>query len=140
AARFLDGPVTFERVKDLCGEFGNTMTSGLWRAVESLDIPAFGLVSQHPRRPSHPESPMVRYFLPSQAFEKQFAAVDEMQIFAALGRFCFRNRGPIGSADVVLTDACGVRHVFFVETFFNGHDALTLGVHRRVEALVVAVP
>ena len=140
AARFLDGPITFDRVKDLCGEFGNTMTSGLWRVVENLDMPAFGLVSQHPRRPSHPEAPMVRYFLRSRAFEKQFAGVDETQIFSALGRFCFRNRGPIGSDEVVLRDAGGIQHVFFVETFFNGHEALTLGVYRRLHALVVAVP
>jgi uncharacterized protein YgbK (DUF1537 family) len=83
---------------------------------------------------------MVRYFLRSRAFEKQFAGVDESQIFSALGRFCFRNRGPIGSDEVVLRDAAGVRHAFFVETFFNGHDALTLGVYRRLHALVVAVP
>jgi len=81
---------------------------------------------------------MGRYFLRPRAFEQQFGTVDEAQIFSALGEFRFRNRGPIGSDEIALIDGDGMRHVFFVEACFNGHDSLSLGVHRRVMALMVS--
>jgi hypothetical protein len=37
----------------------------------------------------------------------------------------------LGSAEVLLTDDLGKRHLFAFETFFNRYEALTLGVHRR---------
>ena len=54
------------------------------------------------------------------------------EIFDKLFLFCFGTRGPIGSDEVVLRDASGVRHVFYVEVFYNGHEALTLAVYRRL--------
>lgn len=140
AARLFDGPVNFDRVKTLSGEFGNTMTSGLWRTVEALAVPAFGLVGQHPRRPKDPAKPMVRYFLRSRRFEEEFSGVSEVALVAELARFCRGNRGPVGHDEVVLTDTNGTAQVFIVETFFNGHDALTLGVYRRAHGTVVAAP
>jgi len=39
---------TFSLVQCASKKFGNTITSSLWRLVEALDIPALGIVSQHP--------------------------------------------------------------------------------------------
>lgn len=136
--RDFDAP-SFENVRTLAKSFGNTMTSSLWRAVESQAIPAFGLVGQHPRRPGNMEGEPVRYFLRSRAFAEHFPAVSHGALYGALSQFCFGNRGPIGSDEVVLVDANNARHVFFVEVFFNGHEALTFGVHRRLHSQLVAV-
>lgn len=125
--------LTFDRVKTLSGEFGNTMTSTLWRAVESTEQIAFGLVSKHPRDYASDSPP--RYFIRSRSFAAQFDRVTEAQIFASLRTFCFGRRGPIGNDEVLFPDdSCQQQHIFFVEVFFNGHEALTLGVHRRCKS------
>lgn len=136
--RLLSRPITFENIKKLSSEFGNTMTSTLWRAVESAPKLLFGLVSQHPGHPIGPE-PM-RYFVRSRPFAEQFQTVTAQEIFGNVAKFCHGNRGPIGQGEIHMRDAAGQEHVFFAETFFNHHEALTLGAYRRVRAHVVVMP
>lgn len=128
--------MTFELVKSLSKRFGNTMTSTLWRAVESCEGTVFGLVSQHPRH-SLVDEPL-RYFVRSRSFSEAFGHVAAMEIFQRLQTFCFGNRGPIGAGEILLTDTNGGQHVFFAEAFYNTYDALTLGVYRNVRATAVA--
>jgi len=138
--RLFSTPLSFDRVKALGREFGNTITSTLWRTVESQEQPTFGLVSRHPQRESSPDKEDVRYFLRSSVFASQFPHITGAAILKRLATFCHGNRGPIGSSEVIIPDIDRVQHVFFVETFFNSHDALTLGLYRGVRAPVVAVP
>lgn len=135
-ARLRSSPLSFDSVKSLSKVFGNTITSTLWRAVEASESSVFGLVSQHPNHPLGEEP--LRYFVRSVSFEAQFGAVTAMQVFGTLQGFCFGNRGPIGQGEVVFTDASGESHIFFVECFFNTHEALTLGVYRRARVVAVA--
>ena len=44
----LDSKPDFGLIKEIAHDFGNSMTSTLWRFVEAMDIPALGIVSQHP--------------------------------------------------------------------------------------------
>jgi hypothetical protein len=134
--RVRSSPLTFESVKALSKLFGNTMTTTLWRAVEAAEEAVFGLVSQHPRHP--PAEEPIRYFIRSRSFESQFAAVSAMQLFEVLKTFCFGSRGPIGQCEITLADSNGEGHIFFVETFYNSHEALTLGVYRRATITAVA--
>ena len=127
--RLRSSPLTFDWIRKLSREFGNTMTSTLWRAVESSDIPVLGLVSQHPLA-SLGESP-IRYFLRSPLFVRQFSRVTASAVFGTLNSFCTRRRGPLGQGEVILTDDSGQRHAFFIEVFYNGHEALSLGVYKR---------
>jgi hypothetical protein len=129
-------PLTFAWVKSLSRTFGNTMTSTLWRAVEASEGAIFALVSQHPRQPLGEEP--FRYFVRSRTFRDQFGDIPAMAVFNQLQTFCYGSRGPIGESEIVFQDAAGARHVFFVETFFNSHEALTLGVYRRAQAVVLA--
>lgn len=138
--RLLSEPVSFERVKALGRGFGNTMTSTLWRTVESLSPPCFGLIGRHPRHDSVAGEPDVRYFIRSRLFAEQFANVTGEAIYRHLQSFCFGSRGPIGSSEVLLNDVDGSGHVFFVESFYNHHDALTLGLYRGVKARTVSMP
>lgn len=129
----------FDMVKALKKNFGNSLTTTLWRVVESLEGLAFGLVSIHPRTiPTPGESP-VRYLIRSRDFEKQFPTVTEFELFSRIRGFCFGRRGPIGSGEVVLRDVVGQEHVFFSECFNNHHDTLTLGTYRRARSVAVAV-
>lgn len=123
-------PMNFKHVRALSKLFSNTMTSTLWRAVESLDVPAVGLVTVLPRSVVPPGTDPIRYFIRSKPFEVQFSEVTALQLFQELRTFCFGMRGPIGASEVVLADSNGQRHTFYFEAFNNSHDVLTLGLHR----------
>ena len=136
--RLLSGEVTFDRVRNLAGEFKNTMTTTLWRAVEAMDAPAVGMVSCHPKEKAKASEP-VRYFLRSKLFEQQFGTVTADAVLGKLSQICTGWRGPIGASEVVISDDAGNEHLFFLETFHNHHDALTLGIYRGPKTVRVAV-
>lgn len=118
-------PLRFDRILELSKRFGNTMTSTLWRVVESSATPSFGLVSQHPRADTHDLE--IRYFVRSPEFVARFENVTELEIFGHLTGTCRRGGGPIGDTELPLQDLDGRMRPFRMETFFNGHHALTLG-------------
>jgi hypothetical protein len=138
--RLFGSPLSFEHVKSLGKEFGNTMTSTLWRTIESQADPVFGLVSRHPHHESSPDKDDIRYFLRSPRFAVQFSHVTGGAILARLATFCRNGRGPLGSSEVLIPDVDRTQHVFFVECFFNSYDALTLGTYRGVRTTAIAVP
>lgn len=124
---------SMDAVKRLSKAFGNTMTSTLWRFVEEAgaERPMLALVSGHPnaakRNPDFDPQAPCRYFIRSRPFAERFGGVSEIAAFATVASYCGAQRGGLlGAADAVLLDANGVRHVFRFETFFNGHEALTL--------------
>lgn len=137
-----DSPVGMATLKQLKKRFGNTMTSTLWRAVEALDIPAAGIVSDHPHYPGDgfdPSNPL-RYFVRSAEFTRRFSGVSEAQLHAVLQRYCaWKKRGPLGESEVLIDDDAGESHIFYFETFNNTYDTLTLAVYRRKHSLAVAV-
>lgn len=127
-------------VQSLSKTFGNSITTTLWRVIEHMGVPALGLITDHPHRPSESfksEEPC-RYFIRSRAFERQFGQLTEVGLFAAIQNYCgMRTRGPLGEDDVALQDDNGVQHIFHFETFFNSHDALTLGLYRSPRRFIV---
>lgn len=137
--RLTSEPVTNRRVLALAKEFQNTIATTLWRTVESMDTPAFGIVSQHPARQLDPAKPAIRYFIRSRQFAECFPLVSQQRLFAKLQSVCRPGRGPIGEAAIVLADANGDDHVFQMEAFFTKYDSLTLGLHCHKKALAVAV-
>lgn len=134
--RLLSSPVEFAAVRSLGKDFGNTLTTTMWRSVEAMETPAVGLISCHPfDRDAKP----VRHFVRSRSFIREFGHVGELTLFRRLARFCRPGGGPIGSSELVLEDDRGERHEFFFECFNNTHDTLTLGVHRRRVPMQVVV-
>lgn len=129
-----DMPCCFETVRTLHETFGNTLTMTLWRVVEGAPdaTPLFGMISPHPWRvpadfdPSHP----IRYFIESPGFRRQFGDVTEVSAFKAMRSYAASRRGgPLGEGEVMFTSVTGECHRFRMETFFNGHEALTLGAY-----------
>jgi hypothetical protein len=138
--------VSFATVQELKKRFGNTMTTTLWRYVESVfpDRSMFGVVSVHPHPEHRPDdfNPLdpCRYYIRSQAFATQFPHVTEIEVFGILASYCApRNGGPLGAHEFTLTDRNGDVQLFTSETFFNRYDALTLAVHSRVVPKAVVV-
>lgn len=131
-ARAIDG--SLDSVMKLAVSFGNTKTSTLWRYVEQADPdrPMVALVSGHPhrykRKPGFDATQPCRHCIQSPAFAHRFGALSEVELFAHAVSYCGAQRGGLlGEAEIELRDADGAGHIFLFETFFNGHEALTLG-------------
>ena len=140
-----DLPRTLDAIRGLAKDFGNTITMTLWRFIEEAhaDEPMFGIISSHPRHLAEdfdPQAPC-RYFIESPAFRERFGeAVTEVMGFAAIQSYAsWAGGGPLGEGDVVFKDSRGERHRFHMETFFNRHEALTLGTHGGLVVSRVAV-
>jgi Zn-dependent peptidase ImmA (M78 family) len=135
--------INVKTVQDLAKKFGNTITSTLWLYVEQMGarLPMVGIVSPHPRRlpDGHDMDKPCKYFIESHAFRQQFSKVSEAAVFRLLIGYCRNARGgSLGETEVVLRDVNGEAHVFWFETFFNTHEALTLAYYLRKQSLVVA--
>lgn len=132
-------------VRELKGIFQNTLTTTLWRYIESghPELPMVGVISAHPhrsRRPPEfdPRNPC-RYCIQSPAFALRFGSVSERSLFRFIASYCGAQRGgPLGEAEIVLADDNGDRHVFQFETFYNQHEALTFAVYNRPYAISIA--
>lgn len=135
-------PISFELVKAISHQFKNTMTSTLWRLIEAADFPALGAVTQHPRRtdenfdPNHP----CRYFIRSRQFEGRFSTISELEIFALMRRHCsYQRGGPIGCADLVLSDDRGEEHLFHFEAFHIKWETLAIFTYFRPRPTAVGI-
>jgi len=118
----------------------NTITTTLWRLIEYAgeDRPIIGAIGRHPGQPH--TGPGFRYLIPSLAFDQRFDLPNPDELIAHISGYCRRNgRGHLGSGEILIEDRFAHRHAFDFETFFNGYDALTIGVHRCELAVVVAV-
>ena len=121
-------------VQSLSKAFGNTLTSTLWRFVEEAHAgrPMAALVTGHPhpakRKPDFDAANPCRYCIESPYFKAHFGPMTETAFFDVIVGYCGSQRGgKLGQAEVVLRDRNGENHTFIFETFFNGHEALTLG-------------
>jgi hypothetical protein len=141
-----DLPVALASVQGLAKDFGNTLTSTLWRFVESVerDRMTFAVVTVHPHprlRPANfdPAAPC-RYFIRSPAFAGRFSNLTERAVFGFVASYCAPRRGgPLGQTEQAIFDDNGDGHLFEMETFFNRHDALTLAAYLRPVAAMTVV-
>lgn len=145
AMEAIDVKPSLSEVLALGKRFGNTMTSTLWRFAEQAhqDRPMVALVSGHPhpakRRPDFNPAEPCRYCVQSPAFIERFNDISEIALFSVIASYSGAQRGGIlGEDEVTLTDGNGEGHVFKFETFFNGHEALTLGIWLRPLNTLVA--
>lgn len=140
-----DLPRTLETVRALAKTFGNTITMTLWRLVEEAPKgeALFGIISPHPKRPGdgfNPKAPC-RYFIESPAFRDRFGIVTEVAAFEAMQSYASWARGgSLGEGEVEFVGRDGERHRFHMETFFNHHEALTLGTHLGPVPSRIVVP
>lgn len=141
-----DLPNTIGSINGLAKDFGNTRTSTLWRFVETCgqDQPILGLITDHPdprwRKTDFDPANPCRHFVQSSAFARQFSGVQETAVFDQIVDYCSGNRGgPLGDAEIVLTDDNGDDHIFSFESFSFYHNILTLGVWQRARSTVGAI-
>lgn len=140
-AEAMASPPSLGLVKALSKRFGNTLTSTLWRFAEEAhgDRPMVALVTGHPhpakRKPDFDAANPCRYCVESPPFRDRFGVVTEPQLFDLIAGYSGAQRGgSLGQGEIILHDLNGDAHVFAFETFFNGHEALTLGHWLRPHA------
>ena len=122
--------VNLANVKLLQKRYGNTMTTTLWRMIEYAgeQMPIIGAIGQHPN--GSQDGPDFRHLIPSAAFDRQFDVPNPAELVSSVRSYSRPNgRGHLGQGEVILKDKQERRHSFHFETFYNGYDALTLGVH-----------
>ena len=137
---------TIENVRALSRVYGNTMTATLWRFTEQGHggRPMVALVSGHPhpirRKPDFDPGNPCRYCVESPSYRDCFGTIGEADLFTTIASYCgAQSGGSLGQDEVVLRDRNGEAHVFAFETFFNRHEALTLGYWLRPWTTLVAV-
>lgn len=145
AAEATSSTPSLELVKKLSKTFGNTMTSTLWRFVEQGHggRPIVALVTGHPhatrRKADFDAANPCRYCVESPPFRDRFGALKETDLFEAIVGYCGAQRGgSLGQSEVILPDRNGDAHVFRFETFFNSHEALTLGFWLRAHGTMAS--
>ncbi|TWU00389.1 hypothetical protein Pla108_13390 [Botrimarina colliarenosi] len=138
--RLLSSPIDCSLVRQLAKTFGNTISTTLWRTIETVQCPAVGLISQHPARRPDPEKPMVRYLISSPRFRNEFSHVGATYLVEQLRENIGSSRnGPLGTFELPLVDANGDEHLFRFEAFHNSYETLTLGMHQCKRVLTLAV-
>lgn len=130
---------TLNEVLAMAKRFGNTMTSTLWRFAEQAHdaSPMIALVTGHPhpakRKGDFDPANPCRYCVQSPAFLERFGQISEVELFNLVVGYAGAQRGgSLGEDEIGLMDRNGERHLFRFETFFNGHEALSLGVWLRL--------
>jgi Zn-dependent peptidase ImmA (M78 family) len=126
----LSSEPTLSFVKNLKKLYGNTITTTLYSFIETLDVPAFGLITGHPKKQDTDFDPMnpCRHFITSSAFEAQFGHITDVHLYAILQGYCTYGKYDLGRTETILSNTRKEPHVFSMETIFNKYDALTLGV------------
>lgn len=138
ASEAIDSPPSINLIRQLSSGFGNTITSTLWRFVEQAHggRPMVAAVTGHPhpsrRKPDFDFTSPCKYCVESPSFRERFGQFSEIDLFGLTVGYCGPQRGGLlGNSEVSLADRNGDLHIFEFETFFNGHEALTLGLWLR---------
>lgn len=122
--------LNFNLVKELHSQFGNTITTTLWRVVEASQHCAFGFVSVHPAHVTGDPDKDIRYFIRSPRFVSYHSTTNPIALFTSICSQCHGSRGPIGNGTVQTADDRRTAKSFTFETFWNSHDALTIGHYK----------
>lgn len=138
--------LNFENIRKLAKNYGNTITSTLWRIVEDREPekPVFGMIGAHPHfpddvKPSDSDA-LWKHFIRSNAFRDQFSNVTPEDVFGLIARHAMRRRnGPIVDAEDILPDVDGELYDFRIESFSNSHALLTFGAALRKCPTTVSV-
>lgn len=126
---------TLANIRKLKTKFGNTLTTTLWRTVETWghDRAIVGMISSHPHpaRQGADFDPFAPcdYVIQSPLFAKRFSKVTEHKLFNVIEGYCTaRKGGPLGEDEALIENDRGEKHVFHFASFSNTHQVLTLGV------------
>jgi hypothetical protein len=139
----LDLPYSIKTTSSLSKRYGNSLTSTLWRVIDSTEhIPLFGYIC-----PNHnPDGKYVTgngdsdiHFIKSLQFREIFTDVQGKHIEKMLSSYVRKNSKYIaGNSEEILYDVNGDAHLFHLETINNRYCYLTLGVWIRKMGLAVS--
>lgn len=128
-------PASIASVRQLHAVFGNTLSTTLYRFVETAGVhrALVGMITEHPhasrRSAAFDPSQPCKHFIRSAEFDRCFSGITEVDLFAEVRDYCGSQAGgPLGEAELIVTADDGTVYRFHFETFYNRYDALTLGV------------
>ncbi|MFD1122443.1 ImmA/IrrE family metallo-endopeptidase [Methylophilus flavus] len=135
----LSSELNLGQIRGLAKQFGNTITSTLWRSVENNEEACFSTIGQHPHG-IETDKAYIDYFVTSESFERQFPHISALDVWTWKNRYCRKTKtGPLGAAEIEIHDSNGEPHVFYIESFSNGHGVLTLGRWLRPKPIIVSM-
>lgn len=115
--------------KTLAKEFGNSITSTLWRTVETLDTPCFGFICENPYKDySEEKDKHPRHFFRSRTFSEYFSTLSEQMIWKYLSQNSRNAKWNVLDEDVSIKDSNGNSHMFHIETLNLTHYLATFAV------------
>ncbi len=135
-------PSSISNIKNLALRYRNTITSTLWRHVESTIVPAIAIISGHPVHDLTPFSPTesCKHTIYSPAFVRQFGLTDGGLLLPQIASYCSAKKGgPLGSGEIIIPDLNRDAHLFAFETFFNRYQAISLGIYIGKHGKIFAI-
>jgi Predicted Zn peptidase len=115
--------------KTLSKEFGNSVTSTLWRTVETLETPCFGFISENPHTIySTVNDTPTRHFFRSPAFAEYYISVTEEHVWQYVSANCSNKKWKILDEEISIKDSNGDSHTFHIETFNLTHYLATFAL------------
>lgn len=129
-----DCSMSWPEIKKLKKQFGNSLTSTLWKIILESDpnLFAFGLISKHPNHSDIGEDlgdKNYSHFITSPAFRNRFRNVTGHKIYSSLeSNVGYKKNGPMNSYVDRLIDVNGDPCDFIINSFCNSYHLLTCGV------------
>lgn len=119
--QLMSNAMDFKQLLSLKKDFGNTMTTTLWRMVEEYRGPeaVVGIVCGHPHHRDETFDALnpCKNVIESRKFREQFSEITEIQLFSKLQEASnWNRRGMISEREVELTDDNGDSHTFVFES------------------------
>jgi hypothetical protein len=130
--------INFSTIKKISKSFGNSITSTLWRIVDTLDVPSFGFICENPCLALPPfitqnelpkEQP--RHFFRSRSFAERFSSLSEESVWNFLSKNCRDTKWSMLYDDKVnIANNDGQKLEFYIETVNLTHYVATFAVYR----------
>lgn len=128
-----DHNLEWKSLQKLSKDYGNTITTTLWQTIQCWDaaVPMFGMIGRHPYHADigkRAGNENVAYFIRSNSFVDRFGHVSDSETYSAMCSYVRpTKRGPMGEGTCLFTDVNGDAYEFYLTSFSNGYDLLTMG-------------
>ena len=127
--------INMSAILKIAKSFGNSVTSTLWRTVETLDVPSFGFICENPctslpafitQNISVKEQP--RHFFRSNSFAERFSSITDDAIWNYLQSNCKPKKWKLLDTTVNIPANDQIYEEFHIETLNLTHYAATFAI------------
>lgn len=116
--------ISIEGIQKLSKVFKNSITTTLWRTIECLDVPCFGMV----RNRKIEQMSQIRHWIQSQRFKHQFSNITAQTVYLLANEYANYSKGPAGNSTVFMPNLRGENIEFQMSFFDNSYYLLVFGI------------